>query len=126
MGGLSLPQVSQCPVSLGCLWVVGRSNGVEGAFLLTGRTAWADAGWLSTSEFRASSSRSSSVTASSRFSGGLVKYTSAHRPMLSAKIGFTRGLSSGRGRARSSSERSVELANRHSPQTILDERPDFL
>src|SRR6266550_7239378 len=45
----------------------------------------------------ASSSRSSSSTACSRFSGGLVKYTCAQRPRLRPKVGFSMGFNSGLG-----------------------------
>src|SRR5580658_6345721 len=40
-----------------------------------------------------SSSRSNSETACSRFSGGFVKYTSAHRPMWDARSGLRSGFS---------------------------------
>src|SRR6266849_321076 len=43
------------------------------------------------------SSRSKSETAWPRFSGGLVKYTSAHRPICAAKTGFSSGFNSGSG-----------------------------
>ena len=123
MGGLSCPQVGHARRSLRARSVAALFTVTAGArFCTVGAACDAEA---ACSELCASRSRSSSSTASSRFSGALVKYTSAQRPMFSARSGFSRGLSSGRGRVRAPSELSVELANQDSPQPALDESEEF-
>ena len=64
------------------------------------------------------SSRTKSDTAWARLSGGLVKYTSAHRPMCAASKGLSRGFSSGSGKI-AAFDSSVGCATVYSPERAI-------
>src|SRR5262249_19645125 len=68
---------------------------------------------------RFSNSRNKSITARSRVSGGLVKYTCAQRPRFSSSNGFNSGFRSAFGCSPVSGSSAQRLAKGESPKVIL-------